>query len=90
MDVDTFLHVDDGLLLGPSWTVHWLIEHVTRQNHDMEYGKTSKAEGSVRLGSTARGDTAEANPKYIRDVVAVLGLEDFNSFATQSVKRTPC
>ena len=31
----------------------------------------------------------EANPKYIRDVVAVLGLEEAKPETTPSVKRTP-
>ena len=38
---------------------------------------------------TARGHLVEANPKYIRDVIAVLGLEDSRSVSTPSVKRTP-
>ena len=38
---------------------------------------------------TACGCSVEANPKYIRDVIAVLGLEDSRPVATPSVKRTP-
>ena len=38
---------------------------------------------------TARGDSAEVNPKYVRDVIAVLGLEDWRPVPTPSVKRTP-
>ena len=38
---------------------------------------------------TARGHSVEANPKYIQDVIAVLGLEDLRPVATPSVKRTP-
>ena len=38
---------------------------------------------------TARGYWVEANPKYIRDVIAVLGLEDSRSVSTPSVQRTP-
>ena len=38
---------------------------------------------------TARGYSVEANPKYIGDVIAVLGLEDSRLVATPSVKRTP-
>ena len=37
----------------------------------------------------ARGYSGEANPKYIRDVSAVLGLEDSRLVTTPSVKRTP-
>ena len=38
---------------------------------------------------TARGYSVEANPKNIRDVIAVLGLEDSRPVSTTSVKRTP-
>ena len=38
---------------------------------------------------TAPGQSVEANPKYIRDVIAVLGLKDSRPVATPSVKRTP-
>ena len=38
---------------------------------------------------TARGYSVEAHPKYIRAVIAVLGLEDSRPVATSSVKRTP-
>ena len=38
---------------------------------------------------TARGYSVEANPKYIRDVIAVLGLEGTRDPWTPSVKRTP-
>ena len=37
----------------------------------------------------ARGYSVEANPKYIRDVIAVLGLPDARPVAIQNVKRTP-
>ena len=38
---------------------------------------------------TARGYSVEATPKYIRDAIAVLGLEDSRLVANPSVKRTP-
>ena len=38
---------------------------------------------------TARGYSVEASPKYIRDVIAVLGLEEANFVTTPSVKKTP-
>ena len=38
---------------------------------------------------TARGYSVEANPKYIRDVIAVLGLGDWRLVTTPSVERTP-
>ena len=37
----------------------------------------------------ARGYSVEANPKYIFDVIAVLGLENARPAPTPSVKRTP-
>ena len=37
----------------------------------------------------AREYSVEANPNYMRDVIAVLGLEDSRPVATPSVKRTP-
>ena len=41
------------------------------------------------IEGTARGYSVEANPKYIRDVIAVLGVEDSRPVSTPSVKRTP-
>ena len=41
------------------------------------------------IEKTARGYSVEANPKYIRDVIAVLGLEHSRPVSTPSVKRTP-
>ena len=38
---------------------------------------------------TARGYSVEANPKYIRNVITVLGLEEAKLVTTPSVKRTP-
>ena len=38
---------------------------------------------------TVRGYSVEAKPKYNRDVIAVLGLEEAKPVATPSVKRTP-
>ena len=38
---------------------------------------------------TARGYSVEANPKYIRDVITVLGLDEAKPVTTPSVKRTP-
>ena len=38
---------------------------------------------------TARGYSVEANPKYIRNVIDVLGLEEAKPMMTPSVKRTP-
>ena len=41
------------------------------------------------IARMARGYSVEASPKYIRDVIAVLGLEDSRPVSTPSVKRTP-
>ena len=38
---------------------------------------------------TARGYSVEANPKYIRNVINVLGLEEAKLVMTPSVKRMP-
>ena len=38
---------------------------------------------------TARGYSVEATPKYIRNVINVLGLEEARLVMTPSVKRTP-
>ena len=38
---------------------------------------------------TARGYSVEANPKYIQNVMNVLGLEEAKPVMTPSVKRTP-
>ena len=38
---------------------------------------------------TARGYSVEAKPKYIRDVITVLGLEDSRPVSTLGVKRRP-
>ena len=38
---------------------------------------------------TVRGHSVEANPKYILDVISVLGLEGAKPVTTPSVKRTP-
>ena len=37
---------------------------------------------------TGRGYSVEANPKYIRDVITVLGLDEAKPVTTPSVKRT--
>ena len=49
----------------------------------------TKSSFSAEIERTARGYSVEANPKYIRDVIAVLGREDSKPVSTPSVKRTP-
>ena len=38
---------------------------------------------------TTRGYSVEANPKYIRDVITILSLEEAKPVTTASMKRTP-
>ena len=88
-----FIHVDDGLLFGASIenvrAIEILSDHVMMRivgllerlgNHIFFVGRV--------IARTARGDSVGANPKYIRDVIAVLGLEESRPVATPSVKRT--
>ena len=51
-------------------------------------GRSNVVPGRV-IVRTSYGYPVEANPKYIRDVIAVLGLEDSKPVPTPSVKRTP-
>ena len=51
-------------------------------------GRSNVVPGNV-IVRTSCGYSVEANPKYIRDVIAVLGLEDSRDVPTPSVKRTP-
>ena len=69
-----FVHVDDGLMFGPKNEVLKRVELLSKQ---------------VLMRRTARGYSVEANPKYIRNVINVLGLEDAKPVMTPSVKRTP-
>ena len=45
--------------------------------------------GRVIERENGSGYSVEANPKYIRDVIVVLGLEESTTVATPSVNRTP-
>ena len=89
-----FIHVDDGLLFGPRIEVFRLVEFLSNQIVIRIVGRIERlGDKMLFLGrvivKTARGDSVEANLKYIRDVIAVLGLEDSRPVTTPSVKRTP-
>ena len=76
-----FIHVDDGLLFGPRTEVLKLVELLSKQVLMRFAGRMEKLGGkNFFLGRvierTARGFSVEANPKYIRDVTTVLGLEE--------------
>ena len=70
------------------------VEHLSNQVMMRTVGRAERLGdqifflGRVIVGE-ARGYSDEAKPKYIRDVIAVLGLEDWRPVATPSVKRTP-
>ena len=85
---------NDGLLFGPNTELQRLIEHLSRQVMMRSVGKLVQRNDQVFfLGGvikrTVRGYSVGANPKYIRDVIAVPGLEQAKPATTPSVKRTP-
>ena len=89
-----FIHVDDGLLFGPRCEVLKLVELLSKQVLMRIAGRMEKLGGKISflgrvIERTARGYSAEANQKYIRDVIAVLCLEEVKPVTTPSVKRTP-
>ena len=95
LDINIVIHVDDELLFGPNSELQRLIEHLSRQIMMRIVGKLVQQNDQVFflgrgvIKRTVRGYSVEANPKYIRDVIAVLGLEEAKPVATPSVKRTP-
>ena len=89
-----FIPVDDGLLNDRASTFCELVELLSSQVMMPTVGRLEQlGEKFFFLGRvivrTARGYSVKANPKYIRDVIAVLGLEDSRPVATPSEKRTP-
>ena len=82
------MHVGDGFLFGPSIQFKLLstqvmmriVRRIERLNGQMCF----LCRVVVRA---ARRYSVEANPKCIRDVMAVVGLEDSRPLATPSVKR---
>ena len=93
-NTNIFIHVDDGLLFGPKSEVLKLVELLPKQVLVRMVGRMEKLGDKIFflgrvIERTARGYAVEANPKYIRDVIAVLGLEEAKLVTTLSVKRTP-
>ena len=89
---EMFIHVYDGLLFGPKNEVLKLVELLPKQVLLRISRRMEKLGGKLFfLGRvterTARGYSVEANPKYIRNVMTVLGLEEAKLVATPCVKR---
>ena len=92
-NTNIFVHVDDGLMFGPK-NVLKLVELLSKQVLMRTTGRMEKTSDKIYflgrvIERTARGFSVEANPKYIRNVKNVLGLEEANPVMTPSVKRTP-
>ena len=92
-NTNVFIHVDDGLLFGPRSEGLKLVELWEKQVLVSIVGRMEKLGDNIffcdRVNErTTRGHSVEASPKYIRDVIAVLGLEEAKLVTTPSVKRT--
>ena len=80
-NTNIFVHVDDGLMFGPKNEVLKLDELLSKQVLMRITGRMEKTSdkfyflGRV-IERTARGYSVEANAKYIRNVINVLGLEE--------------
>ena len=83
-----FTQVDDGLLFGPRIEVSRFVEFSSNHVRMERLGDQKFFLGRVIVG-TAREYSFAASPKYILDVIAVLGLEDSRPVTTPNVKRTP-
>ena len=93
-NTNIFVHVDDGLMFGPKNEVLKLVELLSKQVLMRITGRMEKTGDKIYflgrlIERTARGYSVEANPKYIRNVINVLGLEEVRPVMTPSVKRTP-
>ena len=93
-NTNIFVHVDDGFLFGPKNEVLKLVELLSKQVLMRITGRMEKTGGKFYflgrvIERTARGYSVEANPKYIRNVINVLGLERAKPVMTPCVKRTP-
>ena len=93
-NTNIFVHVDDGLMFGPKNEVLKLVELLSKQVLMRITGRMEKTGDKIYflgrvIERTARGYSVEANPKYIRNVINVLGLEEAKPVMTPSVKRTP-
>ena len=94
-NTNIFVHVDDGLLFGPRSEVLKLVELLSKEVLMKIIRRMEKTGDKIYFLSrvierTARGYLVEANPKYIRNVINVLGLEEAKPVMTPRVKRTPC
>ena len=81
-------------MFGPKSEVLKLVELLSKQVLMRTTGRMEKTGDKfyflVRvIERKARGYSVEANPKYIRNVIYVLGLEEARPVMTPSVKRTP-
>ena len=93
-NTNIFVHVDDGLIFGPKSEVLKLVELLSKQVLMRITGRMEKTGDKIHflgrvIERTARGYSVEANPKYIRNVINVPGLEEAKPVMTPSVKRTP-
>ena len=93
-NTNIFVHVDDGLMFGPKSEVLKLVELLSKQVLMRITGRMEKTGDKIYflgrvIERTARGYSVEANPKYIQNVMNVLGLEEAKPVMTPSVKRTP-
>ena len=89
-NTNIFIHVDDGT----ENEVLKLVELLSKQVLMIIIGRMEKLGDKIFflgrvIQRTARGHSVEANPKYIRDVITVLGLEEAKPVTIPSVKRTP-
>ena len=93
-NTNIFVHVDNGLMYGPKSEVLKLVELLSKQVLMGITGRMEKTGDKFYfldrvIERTARGYSVEANLKYIRNVISVLGLEEAKPVMTPSVKRTP-
>ena len=81
-------------MFGPRSEVLKLVELLSKQVLMRIIGRMDNLGDTIFflgrvIERTARGYSVGANPKYIRDVITVLGLEEANIVTTPDVKRTP-
>ena len=93
-NTNIFVHVDDGLMCAPKSEVLKLVQLLSKQVLMWTTGRVEKTGDKIYflvrvIERTARGYSVEANPKYIRNVINVLGLEEASPVMIPRVKRTP-
>ena len=91
-NTNIFVHVDDGLIFGPKNEVLKLVELLSKQVLIRITGRMEKKGDKIYflgrvIERTARRYSVEANPKYIRNVINVLGLEEAKPAMTLRVRR---